>query len=291
MLLGGDPCRTSHSPTSTSTPRLRASGGADLDRQRLPLHPGCRGVGGRGRCALPGTYVHGVYNRETTILGGLPVLNEDLVNVPNWLVLKLRIEGADAIRLANVELLDYRHGLDIRNAVVRREMRFRDRAVGRRSCGAGGSSSMADVPARRDRVDADPENWSGRVEVVSAIDGRVTNQTASPATRARGPPPRPGLTADLRPGSDRVEGGDPSVEPLHRPGGPNAVRAGSAPIEVKRGLHQMDDYVQQVLSFDVREGVAARVEKLVRRSDVAGPCHQRHARKAGSRTAPVSRVR
>jgi trehalose/maltose hydrolase-like predicted phosphorylase len=41
----------------------------------------------------PGTYGHGVYNRETTILGGVPVPNEDLVNLPNWLVLKLRIEG------------------------------------------------------------------------------------------------------------------------------------------------------------------------------------------------------
>ena len=47
----------------------------------------------------PGTYVHGGYNRETTILGGLPVLNEDLVNMPNWLVLQLRIEGEDAVRL------------------------------------------------------------------------------------------------------------------------------------------------------------------------------------------------
>jgi trehalose/maltose hydrolase-like predicted phosphorylase len=46
----------------------------------------------------PGTYVHGGYNRETTILGGLPVLNEDLVNLPNWLVLQLRIEGGDVIR-------------------------------------------------------------------------------------------------------------------------------------------------------------------------------------------------
>src|SRR6478736_1613644 len=43
----------------------------------------------------PGTYAHGGYNRETTILGGLPVLNEDLVNLPNWLVLQLRIEGGD----------------------------------------------------------------------------------------------------------------------------------------------------------------------------------------------------
>src|SRR6202158_364109 len=60
----------------------------------------------------PGTYVHGVYNRETTILGGLPVLNEDLVNLPNWLVLKLRIEGEDAIRLAEVSLRVIWHARD-----------------------------------------------------------------------------------------------------------------------------------------------------------------------------------
>src|SRR6266545_5481889 len=66
----------------------------------------------------PGTYAHGGYNRETTILGGLPVLNEDLVNLPNWLVLALRIEGGDAIRLADVELLDYRHELETGRAYM-----------------------------------------------------------------------------------------------------------------------------------------------------------------------------
>jgi trehalose/maltose hydrolase-like predicted phosphorylase len=75
----------------------------------------------------PRTYVHGGYNRETTILSGLPVLNEDLVNLPNWLVLQLRIEGGDAIRLTEVELLEYRHELDIRHAAVIRRLRFRDR--------------------------------------------------------------------------------------------------------------------------------------------------------------------
>ena len=74
----------------------------------------------------PGTYAHGVYNRETTILGGVPVLNEDLVNLPNWLVLKLRIEGGDAVRLADVELLAYRHELDMRREVMTRSVRFRD---------------------------------------------------------------------------------------------------------------------------------------------------------------------
>src|SRR5437588_91139 len=75
----------------------------------------------------PGTYAHGCYNRETTIMGGQPVLNEDLVNLPNWLVLKLRIGGDEPITLKNVELLSYRHEVDFRNATVMRRLRFRDR--------------------------------------------------------------------------------------------------------------------------------------------------------------------
>ena len=48
----------------------------------------------------PGTYAHGVYNRETTIMGGRPVPNEDLVNLPNWLVLQAphRGRGGDPAR-------------------------------------------------------------------------------------------------------------------------------------------------------------------------------------------------
>ena len=78
----------------------------------------------------PGTYAHGGYNRETTILGGQPVRNEDLVNLPNWLVLQLRIEGEDVIRLAGLELVSYRHELDIRNATLVRHFVFATPAAG-----------------------------------------------------------------------------------------------------------------------------------------------------------------
>src|ERR1700744_6213840 len=74
----------------------------------------------------PGTYVHGGYNRKTTIMGGTPVLNEDLVNLPNWAVLKLRIEGEEVMGSGNVELLSYRHEYDVGAAVCVRELRFRD---------------------------------------------------------------------------------------------------------------------------------------------------------------------
>src|SRR3712207_8880063 len=78
--------------------------------------------------SYPGTYTHGGFNRETTIMAGVPVLNEDLVNLPNWLLLELRIEGEEALGMDNVEVLSYRHEYDVRNAELKRGLRIRDRA-------------------------------------------------------------------------------------------------------------------------------------------------------------------
>ena len=137
----------------------------------------------------PGTYAHGVYNRETTVMGGRPVLNEDLVNLPNWLVLKLRIEGDDAIGLDNVELLEYRHEYDIRCAVLSRTVRFRDRAGRETRLRSRRFVSMAHHHQAAIEWVITPQNWSGRLEVVSAIDGRVTNRGvaryAEPLPRVR----------------------------------------------------------------------------------------------------------
>ena len=123
----------------------------------------------------PGTYVHGGYNRETTILSGLPVLNEDLVNLPNWLVLQLKIDGEDALRLADVELLDYRHELDIRTATLRRYVRFRDRRGRQTTLQSRRFVSMANPHHAGIEWILVPDDWSGHVEVITAIDGRVRN--------------------------------------------------------------------------------------------------------------------
>src|SRR5882757_3776788 len=123
----------------------------------------------------PGTYAHGGYNRETTMMGGLPVLNEDLVNLPNWLVLQLRIEGEDAIRLDDVELLGYRHEYDIRNATVLRHLRFRDRAGRETTLTSRRFVSMADQHHAGIEWTLVPGNWSGQVAVISGLDARVAN--------------------------------------------------------------------------------------------------------------------
>ena len=211
----------------------------------------------------PGTYAHGGYNRETTIMGGRPVLNEDLVNLPNWLVLKLLIEGEEAIGFDNVELLSYRHELDVRNAVVMRELRFRDRAGRETALRSRRFVSMAHVHQAGIEWTVTPENWSGRVEVIAALDGRVTNRGVARYRELEG--------RHLDPVSPRTFGGEViALKVQTRQSNLYVAEAartrayrGEDRIEVERSLDQMEDYIQQVLAFDVRQGEPVRVEKMV----------------------------
>src|SRR3954451_4906686 len=184
-------------------------------------------------------------------MGGSPVLNEDLVNLPNWLVLKLRIEGEEAITLENVELLAYRHALDIRTAMLTREVRFRDRTGRETALRSRRFASMAHTHQGAIEWMLTAENWSGRVEVVSALDGRVTNRGVA-RYRALG-------GRHLDPVSPRTFGpevvalevkprqSDLSVaEAAHSP-----VARGEDHVAVERSLYQTEDYSQLLLSFDV----------------------------------------
>lgn len=123
----------------------------------------------------PGTYLAGGYDRLQSEVQGRVVENEDLVNLPNWLVLRLRIEDGDWFGLDAVELLSYRQTLDLRNGILMRDIRFRDtegretKLVQRRLVHMG----LRHLAALATELTAC--NWSGSVEVVSALDGRVTN--------------------------------------------------------------------------------------------------------------------
>jgi trehalose/maltose hydrolase-like predicted phosphorylase len=211
----------------------------------------------------PGTYAHGGYNRETTMMGGLPVLNEDLVNLPNWLVLQVRVEGEDAIRFDDVELLGYRHEYDIRHATVLRRLRFRDHAGRETTLTSRRFVSMADAHHAGIEWTLVPENWSGHVEVISALDSRVTNSGVPRYRQLEG--------RHLNPVSPRTFG--PEVIALKAETRQSNIYISQATrtrvfqdgeqLPATRTLYQMEDYIQQVLAFDVRQGEATRVEKMV----------------------------
>jgi trehalose/maltose hydrolase-like predicted phosphorylase len=211
----------------------------------------------------PGTYAHGCYNRETTIMGGRPVRNEDLVNLPNWLVLKLRIGGDEPNNLKNIELLSYRHEVDFRNATVKRRLRFRDRRGRETTLASRRFVSMADIHQAALEWTITAENWSGPVEVITALDARVINQGVARYLELEGHHLHP--VAGRTPCADTI-----SLLAQTRQSHIYAAEAArtrlyadSGELEAERGLYQMEDYAQQTLGFDLQQGRPVRVEKLV----------------------------
>src|SRR5919205_3232092 len=204
--------------------------------------------------SYPGTYTHGGYNRETTIMAGVPVLNEDLVNLPNWLLLELRIEGEEAIGVDNVEILSYQQEYDTRYALLKRNQRFRDRSGRETTLETRRFVSMEDMHQAAMQWTITPENWSGKMQIISALDGRVTNRGVARYRQLEG--------RHLDPVSPRTFG--PEVIALETRTRQSRIYVAEAArtsvygergtVEAERSLYQMQDYIHQVLSFEVREG-------------------------------------
>ncbi|HOD36641.1 MAG TPA: glycosyl hydrolase family 65 protein [Syntrophales bacterium] len=128
-----------------------------------------------GDVHYPGTYLAGGYNRLTTVIAGRPVENEDLVNMPNWLALTFRIEDGDWFNLFTVRILAYSQELDIRRGLLTRTVRFRDKNQRETTLVSRRLVHMRDPHLAALETLIVPENWSGRMQVRTALDGGVLN--------------------------------------------------------------------------------------------------------------------
>jgi len=123
----------------------------------------------------PGTYLAGGYNRLQTDIAGRVIENEDLVNLPNWLPLNFRPEDGDWFNHRRSEILAYRLELDLERGLLERRMRVRD-AQGRETSLVSRRLVHMGLPhLAAIEVTLCAENWSGRIVVRTALDGRVIN--------------------------------------------------------------------------------------------------------------------
>ncbi|GHH59685.1 family 65 glycosyl hydrolase [Kitasatospora indigofera] len=120
----------------------------------------------------PGTYLAGCYDRAVSVVGGRTVENEDLVNCPNWLPLTFRAEDGEWFAgPASAETLE----LDLRAGVLTRRALVVDRDGRRTRLTQRRIASQAQPHLLALETELVPENWSGRLEVRSALDGDVSN--------------------------------------------------------------------------------------------------------------------
>lgn len=123
----------------------------------------------------PGTYIAGGYNRLTSVVAGHDVVNEDLVNFPNWLPLSFRPTGGAWFGEGEEELVNFRQELDLRGGVLHRALTVRD-AEGRETrVSSQRVVHMGDPHLAGISQEIVPLNWSGVIEIRSGLDGGVAN--------------------------------------------------------------------------------------------------------------------
>ncbi|GAA2757964.1 glycoside hydrolase family 65 protein [Actinopolymorpha rutila] len=224
----------------------------------------------------PGTYLAGCYDRLESRVAGRVVENEDLVDAPNWLPLTFRPvddpdgtgdpDGTDSadggwFDLARVRVLDFRQELDLGRGVLTRRVRFRDPGGRTTLLAQRRWVSMDDPHLAVLETELEPEDWSGRLQVRTALDGTVAN---------RGVRRYADLAGDhLLPVTGGYDGQDllwlqvETAQSRVRFAEAARVRVHGAAGPVERRYEERPRWVGLDLTFAVERGVPVTVEKTV----------------------------
>lgn len=136
--------------------------------------------GARGSAHYPGTYRAGLYGRRRaeTPLGSFD--RETLVNLPDWLSLRLTLgNGAAPFSIDETCIEEYLHRLDMRAGTCLREMTVRD-AGGRRTCLRETRLASFDRPVlTASLLEIRPLDWSGEVRIDWGVDAAIENRNVA----------------------------------------------------------------------------------------------------------------
>lgn len=211
----------------------------------------------------PGTYLAGGYNRAETEIAGRTIENEDLVNFPNWLCLSFRPSEGKWLNLEEVEILDYKQILEMRKGTLERKFRIKDQQGRITRIHSRRLVSMKDMHLAGIQWFFTPENWSGEVELCSALDGRVKNDNVERYRDLE--------SHHLNPVHSKVFSKN-KMSLLVETKQSKITMAQAARTQIYSGEKVMsceisnqkeEGYIEQVFRLSVKEGVELNIEKIV----------------------------
>ncbi|HEX5598581.1 MAG TPA: glycosyl hydrolase family 65 protein [Micromonosporaceae bacterium] len=212
----------------------------------------------------PGTYVAGIFNRLRSRVHGHVHEDESLVNLPNWLLLRWRLEaGSEWVTPDGPGITEYRQSLDLRAAVLYHRYRHVDHSGRATTVVSRRLVSMAAPHLAALETTFVAENWSGTLQVRSAIDGRITNgQVAEYAPLAgrhlypdgQGRDGSAGLWLRMRTSQSRI---DIAVATRTQ-----VFSAGGTPPNLRRHVTMARARPQETYTITVQAGQPVRVQKV-----------------------------
>jgi trehalose/maltose hydrolase-like predicted phosphorylase/beta-phosphoglucomutase-like phosphatase (HAD superfamily) len=212
----------------------------------------------------PGTYVAGLYNRLVSEVAGRKVVNEDLVNVPNWLVLQFRVAGGAWFDVQRSDVLEHRFELDMRHGTLIRHLAWQDAQGRRTSVVQRRFASMKDEHLAGLETTFTAENWSGSLEVRSGLDGRVVNAGVKRYRDLNGR--HLAVLGQAEVDSETVDLQVETVQSHVRVALAARTRLrgeDAAAIHADRRLVEEPGFVAHELTLELRQGRPATVEKVV----------------------------
>jgi alpha,alpha-trehalase len=211
----------------------------------------------------PGTYLAGGYNRLSTEIAGRVVENEDLVNLPNWLCLNFRIGDGKWFTLEEVEILSYRQELDMQRGILKRAVQFEDKRHRRTRLKERRLVHMAQPHLAAIEINLTVQNWSGRLEIRSALDGRVRNTGVKRYRDLNKQHLEPVESDDFGEDGIYIKVQTIQSELLVAQAARTRIFKDSLPIAAKRELILKTAYIAHQFTVDISEGDEITVEKVV----------------------------
>jgi len=211
----------------------------------------------------PGTYLAGGYNRLRSEVAGRVIQNEDLVNWPNWLILKFKIDNGPWFDIDHVKVLDYNQSLNLKAGILERTIHFVDEEGKETKLICKRLVHMGNEHLASIHWQLIPLNWWGKVTIRSGLDGGVTNRGVKRYRSLsgrhfdvleRGNLPSEGIFLKVRTRKSEIVMVQAAV---------TEVYFGLGKVAIRRDLVKTEEFIAEDLEFEVPENQEITIYKKV----------------------------
>ena len=126
----------------------------------------------------PSTYIAALYNTNPSVVEGRTIHNSDMVNIPNWCLVQLKIcdDGDFTSPFApGSRIIDYSHYINFREGGLERSILFEDPKGRQTMIKTFRMASMHAYHVAAIKYTVIPWNYNGKITLRSTIDGDVIN--------------------------------------------------------------------------------------------------------------------
>ncbi len=210
----------------------------------------------------PGTYIAGLFNELPSEVHGKTIYNNDFVNCPNWHLIQFKIGDEEQIyNLQNIKIIDYKHQLNMKNAIVQRMIRCEDQKGRITKIETNRFADMVNPHIGAVKYSITPENYNDNITFISGIDGAIINygveryrQLNSSHLETVGTQAEDGLIhLHSRTNASHVDIYMSSRNTLYKE---NSI------FEASREVQTYDDAIYEYISFDAEAGKTYSLEKI-----------------------------